>query len=159
MPLTLLLRLLHEKLPALLTAERDIRHAAVLLATGLVEAEFHQDRFGYQKYESALVFTITEAGHAEIVRLRTGGAAPNGEGQPWPVMPLDYLRKIGNAVFPLRTEDPAEINSVAVLDAAGMVEATLPPPCCAAQSSQKFKQAVVLRVTPLGRTALVARRR
>jgi len=73
-------------------------------------------------------------------------------------MPLDYLRKIGNSVFPLRVDDPAGINSVAVLNAAGMVEATLPPTCRARQTQQKFRQAVVLRVTPLGRTALVGRR-
>ncbi|WP_070059878.1 hypothetical protein ACFJIS_31895 [Variovorax boronicumulans] len=70
-------------------------------------------------------------------------------------MPLDYLRRIGNSTFPLHTEDPSEINSVAVLEAAGMVEATLPPIC---RARQKLRQATVLRVTPLGRTALVPRR-
>jgi hypothetical protein len=158
MPLTLLLRLLHEKFPATLTADPDIRNASVLLATGLIEAEFHLDHFGYQQYESAVVFAITDAGHAEIASLQTGNVATTAEGQEWPVMPLDYLRKIGNSIFPLRIDDPAEINSVAVLNAAGMVEATLPPTCRARQTQQKFKQAVVLRVTPLGRTALVARR-
>ncbi|WP_432725277.1 hypothetical protein [Variovorax sp. W6] len=158
MPLTLLLRLLHEKLPVTLTAEPDIRHASVLMATGLVEAEFHLDHFGYQQYESAVVFAITEEGHAEIASLRDGGAAIALEDQKWPVMPLDYLRKIGHSVFPLRIDDPEEINSVAVLNAAGMVEATLPSPCRARQNPQKFRQAVVLRVTPLGRTALVERR-
>ncbi|EJL76458.1 hypothetical protein ACCC97_21885 [Variovorax sp. Varisp85] len=157
MPLTLLLRLLHERFPVTLTAEPDIRHAAVLLATGLVEAEFHLDDLGYQKYESAVVFTITDEGHAEIAGLRSSRAAA-ADGPKWPLMPLDYLRKIGNSVFPLRTDDPAEINSVAVLNAAGMVEATLPPPCRARQTQQKFRQAVILRVTPLGQTALVARR-
>lgn len=158
MPLTLLLRLLHEKFPVTLTAEPDIRHASVLMATGLVEAEFHLDHFGYQQYESAVVFDITEEGHAEIASLNAGGAATALEDQAWPVMPLDYLRKIGQSAFPLRIDDPAEINSVAVLNAAGMVEATLPPPCRTRQNPQKFRQAVVLRVTPLGRTALVPRR-
>ncbi|MGJ7499446.1 hypothetical protein ACSFBF_03715 [Variovorax sp. ZT5P49] len=157
MPLTLLLRLLHEKFPVTLTADPDIRNASVLLATGLIEAEFHFDHFGYQQYESAVVFAITDEGHAEIASLQTGHVAA-AEGQKWPVMPLDYLRKIGNSVFPLRVDDPTEINSVAVLNAAGMVEATLPPACRARQTHQKFKQAVVLRVTPLGQTALVARR-
>jgi hypothetical protein len=158
MPLTLLLQLLHEKFPVMLTAEPDIRNASVLLATGLVEAEFHLDHFGYQQYESAVVFAITDEGHAEIANLQTGRDAAAAEAQAWPVMPLDYLRKIGNSVFPLRIDDPAEINSVAVLNAAGMVEATLPPACRARQAQLKFRQAIVLRVTPLGRTALVARR-
>lgn len=158
MPLTLLLRLLHEKLPVTLTADPDIRHASVLMATGLVEAEFHLDHFGYQRYESAVVFDITEEGHAEIANLNAGAAAVALGDPGWPVMPLDYLRKIGNSVFPLRIDDPAEINSVAVLNAAGLVEAMLPPASRTGQSPQKFRQAVILRVTPLGRTALVERR-
>ncbi|RQO60235.1 hypothetical protein DBV14_06620 [Variovorax sp. KBW07] len=158
MPLTLLLRLLHAKFPVMLTTDADIRNASVLLATGLVEAEFHHDHFGYQQYESALVFGITDEGHAEIVNLQAGGATVAAEDQQWPLMPLDYLRKIGHSVFPLHIEDPAEINSVAVLNAAGMVEAMLPPTCRARQPQLKFKQAVVLRVTPLGQTALVERR-
>ncbi|MDP9600997.1 UNVERIFIED_ORG: hypothetical protein J2W38_000767 [Variovorax paradoxus] len=158
MPLNLLLQLLHEKFPVTLTSDPDIRNASVLLATGLVEAEFHLDHFGYQQYESAVVFAITDEGHAEIASLKSGLCAASSDEQEWPVMPLDYLRKIGNSVFPLRIDDPAGINSVAVLNAAGMVEATLPPTCRARQSQQKFRQAVVLRVTPLGRTALVGRR-
>lgn len=158
MPLTLLLRLLHETFPVVLTAEPDIRHASVLLATGLVEAEFHLDHFGYQQYESAMVFAVTDEGRAEVADLQSGGGAPAAEAQRWPLMPLDYLRKIGNSVFPLRIDDPGEINSVAVLKAAGMVEATLPPVCRTRQIQQKTRQAVVLRVTPLGRTALVPRR-
>lgn len=158
MPLTLLLRLLHEKFPVMLTAEPDVKYASVLLATGLVEAEFHLDHFGYQQYESAVVFNITDEGHAEIVSLRNGGIATAAEVQKWPVMPLDYLREIGKSAFPLRIEDPEEINAVAVLNAAGMVEATLPPVCRARRTQLQLTQAVVLRVTPLGQTALVARR-
>ncbi|SEK16469.1 MULTISPECIES: hypothetical protein [unclassified Variovorax] len=159
MPITLLLRLLHERFPVPLTTERDIRHASVLLATGLVDAEFHVDNLGYQRYESALVFSITEAGYAEITALRTCQAEADSASQQWPVMPLDYLRKIADAVFPVCTDDPAEINSVAVLNAAGMVKATLPSPCRASVTSQKLRRAVVLHITPLGRTAVVARRR
>lgn len=156
MPLSLLLRLLHRRFPVTLTAEADIRHASVLVATGLIEAEFHVDSFGYQRYESALVFAITDEGHAEIDNMHSGGRAlAHEERQNWPVMPLDYLRRIGNSTLPLRTEDPSEINSVAVLEAAGMVEATLPSVC---RARQKLRQAVILRVTPLGRTALVPRR-
>ncbi|KIQ26125.1 hypothetical protein RT97_22975 [Variovorax paradoxus] len=155
MPLTLLLQLLHKRFPVTLTADADIRHASVLVATGLVEAEFRFDGLGYHRYESAVIFAITDEGHAEIERLRNGGAMAGEEHQNWPVMPLDYLRRIGNSRFPLHTEDPSEINSVAVLEAAGMVEATLPSVC---RARQKLREAIVLRVTPLGKTALVARR-
>ncbi|MES2247866.1 MAG: hypothetical protein V4645_11330 [Pseudomonadota bacterium] len=156
MPLALLLQLLNKRFPVTLTMDADIRHASVLVATGLIEAEFHVDSFGYQRYESAQVFAITEEGHAEIATLcGRGGASVHEEHLPWTVMPLDYLRRIGNSTFPLHTEDPSEINSVAVLEAAGMVEATLPPIC---RARQKLRQATVLRVTPLGRTALVPRR-
>jgi len=155
MPLVLLLRLLNKRFPVMLTAEADIRHASVLVATGLIEAEFHVDNFGYQRYESAQVFAITDEGHAEAATLCGGSASVHEERPQWSVMPLDYLRRIGNSTFPLHTEDPSEINSVAVLEAAGMVEATLPPIC---RARQKLRQATVLRVTPLGRTALVPRR-
>lgn len=158
MPINLLVWLLSEKLPVLLTADPDIRHASVLLATGLIDAEFQFDDLGHQHYESALVFAITDDGHAEIAHLRTGKDASDGAGKSWPLMPLDYLRKIGTSIFPLCTVDPAEINSVAVLTAAGMVEAMLPPACHARQPPHQPRQAVVLRVTPLGRTALVRRR-
>jgi hypothetical protein len=66
-------------------------------------------------------------------------------------MPMDFLRKIEKAVFPLAVEDFADANNVAVLKAAGLVEAELieavagdPDTCCA----------VVIRITPEGRAAL-----
>lgn len=66
-------------------------------------------------------------------------------------MPMDYLRKIEHAEFPLPVEDFNDVNNVAVLKAAGLVEAELleavqgdPDTCCA----------VVLRITPEGRIAL-----
>ena len=152
--LLLLLQLLHKRFPVTLTAEADIRQASVLVATGLVEAEFRFDGLGYQRCESVVIFAITAEGHAEIAHLCNGGAMADEERQEWPVMPLDYLRRIGNSSFPLHTEDPSEINSVAVLEAAGMVEATLP----VCRAGQKPRQAIVLRVTPLGQTALVPRR-
>ena len=40
-------------------------------------------------------------------------------------MPMDFLRKIERAEFPLLVEDSHDINNVAVLKAAGMVEAEL----------------------------------
>ncbi|WP_390345448.1 hypothetical protein ACFJIS_31890 [Variovorax boronicumulans] len=49
MPLVLLLRLMNKRFPVMLTADADIRHASVLVATGLIEAEFHVDNFGYQR--------------------------------------------------------------------------------------------------------------
>lgn len=66
-------------------------------------------------------------------------------------MPMDFLRRIENAHFPLTVEEFAEVNNVAVLRAAGLVDAELidavegdPDTCCA----------VVLRITPEGFAAL-----
>lgn len=66
-------------------------------------------------------------------------------------MPMDFLRKIENADFPLAIEEFSDINNVTVLKAAGLIEAELseavdgdPDTCCA----------VVLRITPAGRAAL-----
>lgn len=67
-------------------------------------------------------------------------------------MPMDFLRRIENTHFPLTVEDLAEVNNVAVLKAAGLVDAELidavegdPDTCCA----------IVLGITPEGHAALV----
>jgi DNA-binding NarL/FixJ family response regulator len=132
MPLALLLQLLHKRFPVTLTAEADIRHASVLVATGLVDAEFHFDGFGYPHYESAVVFAITDEGHAEIAHLRDHGATADEDRQKSPAMPLDHPHRIGNSGFPLHTEEPSEIDAVAVLEAA------LPPVCRARQKPAAF---------------------
>lgn len=66
-------------------------------------------------------------------------------------MPMDFLRKIERAKFPLAVEDFKDVNNVTVLKAAGLVEADLveavpgdPDTCCA----------IVLRITAEGRAAL-----
>jgi DNA-binding NarL/FixJ family response regulator len=118
MPLALLLQLLRRRFPVALTAEADIRDASVLLATGLIKAEFHFDGFGYQHYESAVIFAITDEGHAEIAHLRNRGAVADEERQQSPLMPLN---------------DPPR-----VLEAAGMVEAAVPPAGPARQELAHF---------------------
>ena len=111
MPLALLLRLLRKRFPVALTSEADIHDASVLVATGLVEAEFHFDGFGYQRYERAVVFAITDEGHAEIARLRNRSGIADEE-------------RRASAVIPLHDGDPPEMNPKPVPEAAG---ATLPP--------------------------------
>ena len=66
-------------------------------------------------------------------------------------MPMDFLRRIEQAKFPLAVEDFNDVNNVAVLKAAGLIEAELvqavegdPDTCCA----------VIKRITPEGRAAL-----
>jgi len=70
-------------------------------------------------------------------------------------MPMDFLRRIEKAEFPLPVENFADVNNVAVLRAAGLVEAELieavpgdPDTCCA----------VVIRITSEGRAALARAR-
>lgn len=65
-------------------------------------------------------------------------------------MPLDYLRKIKDAAFPLEVTDESEIRNVAVLAAAGFIEAALPPPA----QGTCGQTATVLRITPLGSAEL-----
>lgn len=69
-------------------------------------------------------------------------------------MPMDFLRKIEKAEFPLPVEEFGDVNNVAVLKAAGLIEAEMieavdgdPDTCCA----------VVVRITPEGRAALAAK--
>jgi hypothetical protein len=68
-------------------------------------------------------------------------------------MPMDYLRKIEKADFPLRVEDSNDINNVAVLKAAGLVEAELEE-VPSGDPAERCEVAVVRRITPLGRAML-----
>ena len=43
-------------------------------------------------------------------------------------MPMDYLRKIENAALPFRVGASSEINCIAILKAAGLIEAAILPP-------------------------------
>jgi hypothetical protein len=66
-------------------------------------------------------------------------------------MPMDFLRKIEKADFPLTVEEFADVNCVAVLRAAGLVEAEMVE---AAEGDPDTACAVVLRITPKGHAAL-----
>lgn len=70
-------------------------------------------------------------------------------------MPLDYLRKIEHAGLPLLVDDRSEINSIAVLVAAGMVEAVLPPALTDDDAAEGRLPAVVKLITPRGRAELL----
>lgn len=64
-------------------------------------------------------------------------------------MPMDFLRRIENAAFPLAVHEDADIHCTAVLAAAELVEANLPDAGDAAG-----RGGVILRITPLGRAEL-----
>jgi hypothetical protein len=66
-------------------------------------------------------------------------------------MPMDFLRRIEHASFPLAIEDEADINCVAVLAAADLIEAHLPP---VSPSTNRSHGVAILRITPLGRAEL-----
>jgi hypothetical protein len=70
-------------------------------------------------------------------------------------MPMDFLRRIENASFPLAVTETTDIHNVAVLAAAELIEAVLPP----ATEEAGGKPAIVLRITPLGRAELTRLRR
>ncbi|QRF62993.1 hypothetical protein [Variovorax paradoxus] len=65
-------------------------------------------------------------------------------------MPMDFLRRIEDARFPLELHDEADIRNSIVLEAAELIEAQLPgvdaPPADAS--------AIIFRITPQGRAAL-----
>ena len=65
-------------------------------------------------------------------------------------MPRDYLQKIARAAFPLRVEDPYEVQCVHVLRAADLVDATV----SAAKEDAGPEVVVVQRITPMGRAEL-----
>lgn len=64
-------------------------------------------------------------------------------------MPMNFLRRIENASFPLLIQDETDVQCAAVLAAAQLVEANLPEP-----GAPTDKGAVILRITPMGRAEL-----
>lgn len=64
-------------------------------------------------------------------------------------MPMNFLRRIEGASFPVLIHDEADIQCAAVLAAAQLVEANLPEP-----GEPASKGAVILRITPMGRAEL-----
>jgi len=64
-------------------------------------------------------------------------------------MPMDFLRRIEEASFPLAIHEEADIQRAAVLVAAQLIEANLPEP-----GKGDARGAVILRITPSGRAEL-----
>ncbi|MDN6886591.1 hypothetical protein QMO14_23655 [Variovorax sp. CAN2819] len=64
-------------------------------------------------------------------------------------MPMDFLRRIEEASFPLAVVEEADIQCAAVLAAANLIEARLPQP-----GESLRRSALILRITPLGRAEL-----
>lgn len=64
-------------------------------------------------------------------------------------MPMDFLKRVEHEMLPLTVTDPMDIRNVAVLVAAGLVEAILPE-----EAEAHDLPAVVLRITPHGRGEL-----
>jgi hypothetical protein len=64
-------------------------------------------------------------------------------------MPMNFLRRIEGASFPLAIHEEADIQCAAVLVAAELVEANLPGP-----GSTASRGGVILRITPQGRAEL-----
>lgn len=64
-------------------------------------------------------------------------------------MPMDFLRSIEEASFPLAIHDEADVQRAAVLVAAKLIDANLPGP-----DDDAGRFGVILRITPLGRAEL-----
>jgi len=60
-------------------------------------------------------------------------------------MPMDFLRSIEEASFPLAIHDEADVQRAAVLVAAKLIDANLPEP-----GDDAERYGVILRITPLG---------
>jgi len=64
-------------------------------------------------------------------------------------MPMELLRRIEDASFPLVIADEKDVRSAIVLEAAGMTKAQLPSP-----ERPDGRPAVIFAITPLGRRRL-----
>ena len=69
-------------------------------------------------------------------------------------MPMDYLRRIEYAEFPLTVTDIKEIGYVAILKAAGLVEAVVPLPYRDPDDTTVQGPAIVAEITQKGREEL-----
>ncbi|MFS2165552.1 hypothetical protein [Variovorax sp. Varisp62] len=158
MPLSYLLQLEHARLPMHVTDAQDVRRVSVLKATGLIEASIDPafDTGGsYRLAQAALVVCITDEGHAEIGNLRgRGKAAAAPRSARTGLEPLDYLRTIERSTFPLRVQDPQEIDCIEALKQAGFIDAAISPALAWKSGSEPQELAVIRRITPFGRAQL-----
>ncbi|MDR6890719.1 MULTISPECIES: hypothetical protein [Variovorax] len=71
MPLLFLMRLQHVQLPVRVARPDELHHVSVLMATGLIEAEFapRKPTARYASSRLATVLRITENGLAEIAKM------------------------------------------------------------------------------------------
>lgn len=65
-------------------------------------------------------------------------------------MPMELLEELAEMNLPVELVEPAEVDKLRVLLAAGHVDAVIPP----VAQDQSRKPAIVLEITPLGRKAL-----
>jgi hypothetical protein len=144
------------------TDAQDVRRVSVLKATGLIEAAIDPafDPGGnYRLAQAALIICITDDGHAEIEKMRAGRSeAPRQPADMKGIEPLDYLRRIKDASFPLRVEDHEEINCIEALKLAGFVDAAISAALMWKGSDHPQELAIVKRITPLGRARLAGRK-
>lgn len=142
------------------TDAQDVRRVSVLKATGLIEAAIDPafDPGGnYRLAQAAMIVCITDEGHSEIERIRTRCTEDHEQEQAVRKRgpdPLEYLRGIRNASFPLRVEDHEEINCVEALKQAGYVDASISAALIWKGSGTPQELAIVRRITPLGRAQL-----
>lgn len=64
-------------------------------------------------------------------------------------MPMNFLRRIEDASFPVVIHEDADIQCAAVLVAAQLIEADLPE-----AEGESGRSGIVVRITPLGRAEL-----
>lgn len=72
-------------------------------------------------------------------------------------MPLDFLRKIEHAEFPLTVTDDSEIADLEILKGACLVIAAIPPRAGGSAHGEQ-RRAVVLQITQDGRSLLARHR-
>lgn len=71
-------------------------------------------------------------------------------------MPMEFLRSIARKDFPLRVDEPAGIDKLSVLKAAGLVEARIPRFEQGVAGERVYRPATVECITPEGWHALKA---
>jgi hypothetical protein len=157
MPIAYLVSLLHKPLPVTVSYPSEVKLVSALAIAGLVRARIRPSanaRGRYWPAEEAVVLCITEEGHEAITEHLLASTAQNEKESRKTPSPLEHLRKFEHSRFPLRVEDPKEIRLVAVLKAAGLVDATITHAPNLMERQDNYEQAFILRITPLGRAAL-----
>jgi hypothetical protein len=146
----------HRSFPLKVSTPREIKWVSALIVAGLIEARVEpvpEAKGRLWPAAEATILSVTEEGLVAIREYFAEKRASIGRLFTGDGLPIDYLRDIADGPFPRRVEDEISLKKVLLLKSVGFLEATVyDSRALLNASSNDF--ALVLRLTPLGQSAL-----